>query len=70
MFLDINGVSASQGSACNSGILNPSHVILRMGKTINNANGTMRFSFSPENTLEEVEYTIDVLDKLSKKFIK
>ena len=45
MFLDINGVSASQGSACTSGILNPSHVILRMGKTINNANGTMRFSF-------------------------
>ena len=70
MFLDINGVSASQGSACNSGILNPSHVILRMGKTINNAKGTMRFSFSPKNTLEEVEYTIDVLDKLSKKFIK
>jgi len=70
MFLDINGISASQGSACNSGILNPSHVILRMGKTINNANGTMRFSFSPKNTLEEVEYTLDVLTQLSKKFIK
>lgn len=70
MFLDINGVSASQGSACNSGILNPSHVILRMGKTINNANGTMRFSFSPENTIEEVEYTLEILNKLSKKFIK
>ena len=70
MFLDINGISASQGSACNSGILNPSHVILRMGKTINNANGTMRFSFSPNNTLEEVEYTLGVLDNLSKKFIK
>ena len=70
MFLDINGVSASQGSACTSGILNPSHVILRMGKTINNANGTMRFSFSPQNTLEEVEYTLDVLAKMSKKFVK
>ena len=70
MFLDINGVSASQGSACTSGILNPSHVILRMGKTINNANGTMRFSFSPQNTLGEVEYTLDVLAKMSKKFVK
>ena len=70
MFLDINGVSASQGSACNSGILNPSHVILRMGKTTGNANGTMRFSFSPKNTLEEVEYTLEVLAKLSKNFAK
>lgn len=70
MFLDINGVSASQGSACNSGTLKPSHVILGMGKSIEDANGTMRFSFSPENTLEEVEYTLDILNTLSKKFTK
>lgn len=70
MFLDINGISASQGSACTSGTLKPSHVILGMGKSIEDANGTIRFSFSPENTLEEVEYTLDILNKLSKKFIK
>ncbi len=70
MFLDINGISASQGSACNSGTLKPSHVILGMGKSIEDANGTMRFSFAPENTLEEVEYTLDILNKLSKKFVK
>ena len=39
-------------------------------KSIKDASGTMRFSFSPHNTPEEIEYTIDVLKKLSKKFKK
>jgi len=70
MFLDINGIAASQGSACTSGTLKPSHVILGMGKSIEDANGTIRFSFSPHNTIEEVEYTLEVLVKLAKNFSK
>ncbi|MEN8193676.1 MAG: cysteine desulfurase family protein [Bacteroidota bacterium] len=70
MFLDINGISASQGSACTSGTLKASHVILGISKSTKDANGTMRFSFSPQNTFEEVEYVIDILVKLSKNFRK
>lgn len=70
MFLDINGIAASQGSACTSGTLKPSHVILGMGKPAEDANGTIRFSFSPHNTIEEVEYTLEVLIKLAKNFRK
>ncbi len=70
MFLDINGIAASQGSACTSGTLKPSHVILGMGKSEEDANGTIRFSFSPHNTIEEVEYTLEVLIKLAKNFRK
>jgi len=70
MFLDINGIAASQGSACTSGTLKPSHVILGMGKSEEDANGTIRFSFSPHNTSEEVEYTFDILVKLARNFTK
>lgn len=68
MFLDINGVAASNGAACTSGTLKPSHVILASGKSEADAKGTIRFSFSMENTLEEVNYTLEVLLKLAKKF--
>ena len=70
MFLDINGISASQGSACTSGTLKPSHVILGMGKSVEDANGTIRFSFSPHNTKQEVDHTIDVLLKMAKNISK
>lgn len=70
MFLDINGVAASNGSACTSGTLKPSHVILSMGKSPEDAAGTLRFSFSPFNTPEEVDYSIDVLSKMMNNFRK
>jgi len=70
MFLDINGVAASQGSACASGTLKTSHVILSMGKSKEDANGTIRFSFNPWNTIEEVEYTLGILKKMREKFLK
>lgn len=68
MYLDINGIAASTGSACTSGTLKPSHVILSMGKSEKDASGTVRFSFNPQNTIEEINYTLDVIDKLIKKF--
>jgi len=70
MYLDINGIAASNGAACTSGTLNPSHVIMSTGKSKSYANGTFRFSFSPENTIEEVDYTLEVLEKMRDKFRK
>ncbi len=70
MFLDINGIAASAGSACTSGTVKPSHVITAMGFDEKYASGTIRFSFSPANTEEEINYTLEVLNKLAKNFEK
>jgi cysteine desulfurase len=70
MFLDINGIAVSSGSACASGTLKPSHVILAGGYSKEYANGTIRFSFSPENTFEELNYTVEVVKNLTEKFRK
>lgn len=68
IFLDINGIAASNGAACSSGTLKPSRVVLSMGKSEADANGTIRFSFGPDNTEEEINYTLDVLKKMADKF--
>ncbi len=70
MFLDINGIAASNGAACTSGTLKPSHVILSMGYKEEDAAGTIRFSFGPQNTIKEVEYTLEVIKKMIDKFKK
>ena len=70
MYMDINGIAVSNGAACTSGTLKPSHVILAMEKPVEDANGTIRFSFGTQNTPEEIDYTLDVLQKMSKKFKK
>jgi len=70
MFLDINGIAASNGAACTSGTLKPSHVILAMGNTKEDANGTVRFSFGASNTIDEIDYAINMMEKLHKKFRK
>ncbi len=70
MFLDINGIAVSSGSACSSGSVKPSHVILASGKNDAYANGTLRFSFSPENTFEQVDYAISILKRIAEKYRK
>ena len=70
MFLDINGVAVSNGAACSSGTLKPSHVILSSGYSVEDAKGTIRFSFGRENTIEEVDYTLEVMKQLTNKFKK
>lgn len=70
MALDINGVAASQGSACTSGTIKPSYVALGINKSIEDANGTLRFSFSPNNTRNEIDYTVSVLEKIGKQNLK
>ena len=70
MYLDINGIAASNGAACTSGTLNASHVLTGLGMSEKNAEGTIRFSFAPYNTVDEVEYVVGVLKKIADKFRK
>jgi cysteine desulfurase len=66
MLLDKEGVSVSTGSACASGSLEPSHVLLAMGKT-EEARSTIRFTFGLNTTKEDVNYTVSKLQKVVKK---
>ena len=59
--LDLAGISVSSGSACSSGSLEPSHVLLALGLPEELAHGSIRFSFGKHNTLEEVDYAVDVI---------
>ena len=63
MFLDLNGVAVSLGSACSSGAIEPSRVLLEMGLSRKEALSSLRFSFSRFNTLEEVDRTIELLQQ-------
>jgi len=70
MFLDINGIAASNGAACTSGTLKPSHVIMNMGRSKEDALGTIRFSLSVYNKIEEIDYVVDKLLLMANKFKK
>lgn len=61
MSLDIKGIAVSSGSACSSGSLDPSHVLLAMGVPVEISHGSIRFSFGKDNTMEEADYAVDVL---------
>lgn len=55
LFLDMAGICASSGSACTSGSLDPSHVLLAIGLPHEMAHGSLRLTFGPQNTMEEAE---------------
>ncbi len=61
LLLDMNGISASSGSACTSGSLDPSHVLLSIGLPHAVAHGSVRLSFGDYNTMEDVDYILEVL---------
>ncbi|MBL7684909.1 MAG: aminotransferase class V-fold PLP-dependent enzyme, partial [Deltaproteobacteria bacterium] len=62
--LDLEGIAASAGAACESGSLDPSHVILAMGFSEAEAKASIRFSFDRSNTMEEVDRLLEVLSRL------
>ena len=61
LMLDLKGIQASSGSACTSGSLDPSHVLLSIGLPHEIAHGSLRLSFSDENTIEDADYILSVL---------
>lgn len=64
LLLDDKGICASSGSACTSGSLDPSHVLLAIGRVHDIAHGSLRLSLSKENTEAEIEYTIKAVKEV------
>lgn len=64
LLLDLEGVCASSGSACTSGSLDPSHVLLSIGLPHEVAHGSLRLSFSDGNTEEDVDYILERLPRI------
>ena len=64
ILLDIFGICVSTGSACNSSSGEPSHVLKAIGLSDGEANSSIRFTFSHENTMEEIDFTVDRLKEL------
>lgn len=61
ILLDMNGICASSGSACTSGSLDPSHVLLAIGLPHEIAHGSLRITISEETTKEDIDFTVDKL---------
>ena len=64
LLLDDKGICASSGSACTSGSLDPSHVLLAIGRVHDIAHGSLRLTLSEENTEEEIDYTIKAVKEV------
>ena len=64
ILLDQKGICASSGSACTSGSLDPSHVLLAIGLPHEIAHGSLRLTLSEDTTKEEIDFTIDELKKI------
>lgn len=67
LLLESKGIYASSGSACTSGSLDPSHVLLSIGLPHEIAHGSLRLSFGEENTEEDVDYILEVLPDIVQK---
>ena len=64
LLLDAKGISASSGSACTSGSLDPSHVLLAIGRPHEVAHGSLRLTLCEENTMEQVEYMLQEIPQV------
>lgn len=64
LLLDMEGIAASSGSACTSGSLDPSHVLLATGLDHGTAHGSIRFTISEEITEEDIDFTVETMKKI------
>ncbi|MGN1026726.1 MAG: cysteine desulfurase family protein [Faecousia sp.] len=64
LLLDMHGIAASSGSACTSGSLDPSHVLLAIGRVHDVAHGSLRLSLSEYNTMEEMEHIVKTVPEV------
>ena len=64
LLLDLNGIAASTGSACSTGSLDPSHVLMALGMKHETAHGSLRLSLGRYNTVEDVEKIARVLPEV------
>ncbi|MDD4382292.1 MAG: aminotransferase class V-fold PLP-dependent enzyme, partial [Candidatus Dojkabacteria bacterium] len=67
LMLDSKGMCASSGSACTSGSLKPSHVLLAIGLSPEVAHGSLRLTFGIENTEDDVKYILETLPPIIEK---
>ena len=67
IMLDMKGICASSGSACTSGSLDPSHVLLAIGLPHEIAHGSLRMTLGEENTMEEMDYVADQIKEIVTK---
>lgn len=67
LYLDLEGIRASSGSACTSGSLDPSHVLLALGIPVEIAHGSLRVSLDETNTMEEAAYIIEKIPGVVKR---
>ena len=65
--LDLKGICASSGSACSSGSIDPSHVLLSIGLDEKDAAGALRVTFGKENTKDDVDYLVESLTEIVDK---
>jgi len=68
--LDMAGIAASSGSACTSGSIDPSHVLLAMGLSHEVAHGSVRMTLGRDNTEEDIQYVLEVLPPIVERFRK
>ena len=64
LLLDKHGICASSGSACTSGSLDPSHVLLSLGIPHELAHGSLRLSIGEYNTMEEIDHIVETVPKV------
>ncbi|MBE5784999.1 MAG: cysteine desulfurase NifS [Clostridiales bacterium] len=67
LMLDMHGIAASSGSACTSGSLDPSHVLLALGLSHEIAHGSVRLTLGDDTTEEDIDYVLEVLPKIAER---